>query len=206
VGAIRFFGVDAGWITALVEGAFSIGRTSSAQAANDVAASGAVADAVPDPPASGFMLRSSVVDDWSGIVVTAFDSGEKPLPVVQRRLGPGLLLALMSGTIAAVELHEHPTALHLEIGDGHAVPPRYVTVPAGVKARSADEIKGADPIAVEFRGSRVVQVAALAEALTKAVGDAGANDDASGPRPFTSAELAVQLTKGADGVRFEVGP
>ena len=206
VGAIRFFGVDAQWITALVEGAFSIGRTSSAQAATDLAASGAVADTVPDPPASGFLLRSSVVDDWSGIVVTAFDSDDKPLHVDQRRLGPGLMLALMSGPIASVELHEHPTALHLEIGDGHVVRPRYVTVPAGVHARIADEITGADPIDVEFRGGRVVQVAALADALEAAVDGAGANTDGKDQRPFTSAELALQLTRGADGVRFEVGP
>jgi hypothetical protein len=198
--SMRLFRVDPNWTAALVEGAFSIARASSAQAAHDAAVSGRVA-AAGEPAASGFLLRSTVVDDWPDVRAVAVDGAGDPLDVEVRRLGPGLLLGLADGVLAHVDVLEAPGTLHLDIGRPI---PRYVTVPAGVKARAGDEI-GETPVAVPMRAgphARVVDVAGLADALSVAVGDAGANAG----RVFTAAELALQLTQGAQAVRFEVRP
>jgi hypothetical protein len=204
--SIRFFRVDPNWTTALVEGAFSIARASSAQAANDAAVAGAVAGAMPAPPASGFLLRSIVVDHWSGLQVTASDAARKPLDVVRLdRIGPGLLLCLVDGVIGQVDLHEPPGTLHLDVA---APVPRYVTVPKGVAALPGKQI-GDQAISVPTRVAvgRVVKVDALANSLKTDVESAHANEDATGGRrPFTGAELALQLTAGAQAVRFEAKP
>lgn len=81
--------------------------------------------------------------------------------------------------------------------------PRYVSV-AG---KAGVPIAHAPAVEVKGRGRRVVPVAALASELHAAVKAAQGNLDAKGhERPFTSAELALQLTAGAEAVRFEVAP
>lgn len=101
-GSIRFFQVDGNWIAALLEGAFSIARASRAAAAHDTALAPVVAAAAPTPAASGFLLRSTVVDAWGDLQVTARDKAGKPLGVVRLdRLEPGCCCACSTASSPA---------------------------------------------------------------------------------------------------------
>lgn len=180
--SIRFFRVDPHWTRALVDGAFSLARTSSWQAAHDAAAASALR-AATGPPASGLLLRSPVVDDYAALTVIAHDAAGAPLHATVRPLAPGILLCLFDGVAASVEIHEAPTALHLALAS--------TVAPRGADGGPLD---GADPVATPWRAGRVVAVDTLAGELATA----------SGQAPFTSAELALQLAVQGEAVGYSV--
>jgi hypothetical protein len=109
--SIRFFRLDENWVSALLDGAFSLGRNLTAQASGpsanlDRAVLGPVAAqaraaapvrrragaAAPADPAStprvpwtGFLLRSAVVSDYPGLGVNVYPLGgtpDDPVPVL----------------------------------------------------------------------------------------------------------------------------
>jgi hypothetical protein len=138
---IRFFFVDRNWTDRLVDGALSIGTSSSRHFAQNALAAGAVRAGVdraeprlraqlrnrkPPPQAvedgliSGFLLRSIAVSGWPGIEVAAYaDVGRtQPLDLVRiDRLAPDLLFVLFSGTAvpACVLVREPPETLHFGV-------------------------------------------------------------------------------------------
>ena len=78
--SIRFFRVDPNWITALLEGACSVGRASSAELTHDEALTDAVHAALAvEPMMTGFLLRSAVVEGWPGLEVVGYDVVGNPL-------------------------------------------------------------------------------------------------------------------------------
>jgi hypothetical protein len=146
--SIRFFHLDMNWIEALVDGALSIGRNQAPPAQRSVAAHvdaamrpalqeqaklhaagmraralGVTAPAGQMKVVTGFLLRSSVVREFPGLGVTAYDAvaeGSSLLALLRtERLGPRaeVLLCLVDGLIARVDLHEPPEHLHYGIRD-----------------------------------------------------------------------------------------
>ncbi len=68
--SVRFFKLDSNWITALLDGAYSLGRVLNSDFKNDKANYEAV---VPTPGVmSGFLLRSSVVAGWPHLAVAGY--------------------------------------------------------------------------------------------------------------------------------------
>lgn len=120
--SIRFFYLDENWVQSLLDGALSIGRAVTGNAADpsfahDVAikakvnlratrqasisrslALGLEAQAEEKNQmdvVSGFILRSEVVQGWPGLEVNAYTADGKAMDIVRfERLGPGVLLCL----------------------------------------------------------------------------------------------------------------
>ncbi len=144
--SIRFFYLDSNWVDALVDGAYSIGRnlttnedtvslaldkatmpimkdgTSGASASIRAAALGVESPVVSFATISGFMLRSSLVQDYPGMGVNPYPLGGTPLDPTpnlltilrMERLGPDsdTLICLVEGDMYRVDIHEAPEALH----------------------------------------------------------------------------------------------
>ncbi|MFF0523441.1 hypothetical protein ACFYTC_32460 [Actinomadura nitritigenes] len=112
VESIRFFSLDLRWVGRLVDGAFSIGRLTSADAKLDAART----LAPPHPAVTGALIRSDVVSGYPGLLVDGFDVGGTQLPaVLTRRLTPDLLLCLFAGTLGRLDVHQSPETLHFAV-------------------------------------------------------------------------------------------
>jgi hypothetical protein len=115
--SIRFFMVDENWVDALVDGAFSIGRTATRDAKSESHAMPAV---VTPGWMSGFVIRSSAVATWSRLEVRGFADLERTKPLTTARLellAADLLLCLFDGQLAAVTFTQPAETAHLSVGD-----------------------------------------------------------------------------------------
>jgi len=117
--SIRFVELDHAWSDCLVDGAFGIGRLTGTLSTVDQLQKALLVDAVPTHPAvTGFLLRSSVVPGWPGLLVDAYAAGNGPGPGARLeplrvdRLGSGVLLCLFAGQVATVQVHLRPETLH----------------------------------------------------------------------------------------------
>lgn len=139
VESLRFFYLDAGWLTALIDGALSIGVEGS----RDLELQQAISDtlmaqvaektgkvrasrrnrpdlAVATGPApklrTGLLLRSALVTGWPGLTVQADGGGTALLRL--DRLSDSVLLALFDGAPAKVSIGEPWHGLHFGFEDG----------------------------------------------------------------------------------------
>lgn len=213
--SIRFFSVDLNWINALLEGALSIGRSSSADLTRDAALAEQIYAAVA-PPAivSGVLLRSAVIDGWPGLEVTAYDTAgaEITTPALRfERLAPSVLLYLTAAELSRVDIHEPAEGIHFGADlDGPDKELRYITVPATAPANTVpgDAAKTLTaPMKQRSAGATgVVDIDAFAGQAGQVLSANGANNDPAMPAgqalPFTSAELALQLVEGVQSVTF----
>jgi hypothetical protein len=225
--SIRFFQVDANWLYALVEGATSVGRSSSAVQAHDAAygrmlhtagmkaarlkrgTPSSVNDGDGPPVISGFLLRSAVVSGWPGLEVAAFDSNMGALPLYRMDLiSPSMLLYMVTGSIAYVNIYEPPEGLHFGVEESGGKLLRYVTVPSSKEGVVPGDTIDVAPVTVNYRGPGVLKINALATALSAGLQANDANNDpnTNNPRPFTSAEFAVQMVEGTQSVFFQNQP
>jgi hypothetical protein len=127
--SIRFFAVDLNWIRALVQGAGSIGRASSFDAAHEAALAPALHAAARLPErATGFLLRSAVVDAWPGLEVTAYDGVD---PTTRDQIGAAPVSSALASPLAA-----GAGTLVVETGDGE----RFPDPPFEIAIASTNEI------------------------------------------------------------------
>lgn len=222
VESIRFFQIDRNWVYSLLEGALSVGTSTSSEAAHATVLAGGLHGAAtsacrqiralrasataPLPSLSGFLLRSAVVEGWSGLEVTAWDAQDVELGNVLRmeRLGPSVLLFIVEGLIDHVDIHEPPEGLHFGIDPDGTKAIRYVTVSPNSPpdAHPGTQIEGANAGTVPVReGTRVVRVNDFAGMVAAALKKADANTG-----QFTAAEFALELVEGVQSVRFVNGP
>lgn len=127
--SLRFFTVDPAWVQCLLDGAFSVGRVSTADLARDQShTDGGV---LPTPPVyGGFLLRSQAVSGWPQLGVEGYadavpagtaDPGDYaftggPATLLRMdRLAPDLLLCLFDGDVQTVDVHEHPDVVHFGV-------------------------------------------------------------------------------------------
>lgn len=147
--SIRFFYLDRNWVGSLLDGAFSIGRNlttdDKSHALNqDRAVHGSAMNKVhglkpnvrakifgltagaPDTDViTGFVLRSSLVQEYPSMGVNAYKLGETPddpnpkmMKILRfEQLGPqsDTLLCLLEGDAYRIDIHEAPQALHYGI-------------------------------------------------------------------------------------------
>ncbi|GIH15127.1 hypothetical protein [Rugosimonospora africana] len=116
--SIRFVRVDPVWADCLLDGAFSLGRLTGRLKPVDREQKSTLVDAVPaHPVVSGFLLRSSLVSGWPGLLVDGYDTGPggqiRGVETLRRDLvAPDVLLCLFAGDVVRVEIHQRPEALH----------------------------------------------------------------------------------------------
>lgn len=234
--SIRFFQIDDGWIDALVDGAFSIGRAGASgqtleathaprvrrlarSAAGDKAANRMSIGAAPGAPVSGFVVRSQAVAGWPNLRVNGYrdTKAHDPVGIVRMtRLSEDTMLCLFNDVVAAVYLREPPEQLHHGVegpaggyhttlrsvagGPGDVAPGQQYTA-SPVVAKTPCDPSGTHPWAcVPVRGDgRTIKVSETAAAVeTRLTRDFGQ----SFPQGFTSAEFALELTKGVVEVEF----
>jgi hypothetical protein len=111
--SIRFCQLDQVWVDCLVDGAFSLGRLTGRLKPADRRQQSLLVGAVPaHDTVSGFLLRSSVVSGWPGLIVDGYAGGRSLTALRQDRLSPDVLLCLFAGELARVEIHQQPQTLH----------------------------------------------------------------------------------------------
>jgi len=114
--SIRFVRLDPAWVECLVDGAFSVGRLTGRVRESDRGQSDTLAAHLATHPViTGFLLRSSVVPGWPGLLVDGYprtDGGDKLPRLRFERLGPETLIVLYAGTVARVQVHQAPEAMH----------------------------------------------------------------------------------------------
>lgn len=139
--SLRLFRVDRTWLAALVDGAYSIGRATAAQAGKETDLLASAMDAArsvaatvrpgltgaapptPDPdggggPITGFLLRSGAVAAWPAMEVKGFADAARqtPLPALRlERLTDGILLGLFDGVLAALTFAEPAEGLRFGV-------------------------------------------------------------------------------------------
>ena len=136
VESIRFFYIDPNWILRAIDGALSIGTTSSRdnvfnetfyqevyaavqaaipQVRQTVQGSTALEQITVGATTTGFLFRSAVVSGYPGIeVVPTYQ--QKPVPILRLdRLSNDIMLALFNGVPDHIEIRQPPEGLHFGI-------------------------------------------------------------------------------------------
>jgi len=193
--SLRFFQVDVNWLNCLLDGAFSIGRVTSADIKQDAAARPAN---VPTPgTCSGFLLRSPVVTGWPNLEVEAYSqivpvgddylpTGISPLQCMRfDRLGEDVLLCLFDGEIKTVDIHEHAETIHFGVnaGDDPSNPGGYTKALRNVESGVLGDAK---PVVWKTEAKRTISI-----------GDLIARENAQ-----NSAEFGKTMIQGVEKVRF----
>ncbi|GIP23381.1 hypothetical protein [Paenibacillus sp. J22TS3] len=126
VESLKFFYIDNNWISAMLDGALSIGLESSRHtnfhdltqdlihgAAYEITGRSAAdkartpADGSSSERISGMLLRSAVVSGWPNLVVRAFHTDGSPMKLLRmERLSASVLLCLIDGVPASIQISE----------------------------------------------------------------------------------------------------
>ncbi len=209
--SLRLFRLDPAWLACFTDGAFSVGRVTQAQHEGDAVHLPEVAALTPSE-VTGVLIRSAAIAGWPSLVVEGYDrqlapglhETTDPLPETARRtllrmdrLSPNVLLCLWDGRVDAVQVHQPAEALHFGFHDA----PSGGVDHFSRRLRDADgedlDSVVVDPVPFRPGGARVVDVAALADAVAAALPD--------GAPPMNSATFALQLVEGVPLVRFDFG-
>lgn len=227
--SLRVFHVDSAWVDALVDGAFSIGRSTTGDLAADAVGRAAVADAArlasralrlnPRPATdhaneaqrvTGFVLRSQAVSGWPRIGTQGFADveGSKEIPLLRlARLSGQVLVALFDGVVEMVTLHEPPEQLHsgVELHSGGGFTTTLRTLSGAHPGRQLVTDSHGNPATAVVPARPDGQTLALAAAATSIVDTLNAGYGQAVTR-FTSAEFALQMVKGVARVEFRHEP
>lgn len=198
VNSLRFFHIDINWLECLLDGAFSVGRVTSA----DVDQDGKDRKAGDMPSAktySGFLLRSPVVTGWPNLGVEAYtqavaaSEGYLPQEVLPAkclrfdRVGVDVLLCIFEGEIKTVDIHEHPETIHFGVDTG-SDPTIIANYTKKLRYKNGEPRTPAVKLnwKHKLRDKRTLDIADLAKT-------ADANN---------SAEFGVTMIEGVEKVRF----
>ncbi|MDQ3928064.1 MAG: hypothetical protein M3328_02835 [Chloroflexota bacterium] len=218
--SLRFFNLDFNWTDALVDGAFSIGRSTTGDVTLDARhvervrmLVGARAQALrPNPlrlanyvntsqQITGFMLRSKVVAGWPNLQVNGYLDTEGNNEVPKLRFSPlsnEVMLCLFDGVVQMVAIHEPPEQLHSGV-EGDA--PNYTT--------TLRQVAGANPGAQILGSTASVPPRADQQTLKVNVAQGNILTALTSPpisedvKTFTSAEFALEMVKGVVKVEFQ---
>ena len=215
--SIRFFHLDLNWIDALIDGAFSIGRTTTGDDTVESLHSPMVrmrAKAAlrarrpnlttaidrPDGPITGFVMRSQAITGWPNLRVKAFSDTAakneiKSLGVAT--LSKDVLFCLFGHAVEAVYLRVPPEALHLGVEGAGGT---YTTTLRRLDGDDAGQEYGTDSDKLPVRGDgQTFQVADAATAIKTIL---VTKYNVAFPKGFSSAEFAVEMTKGVVEVEY----
>ena len=229
--SIRFFYIDPGWMKCLLEGACSVGRSSSVDELFDrrlrnnfLREAGEKAGEIRagkkravDWPLTGFLMRSRVVEGWQGLEVTAsgVDGNGNTIdplePLRVDRLGPDILLCIFNGKVTRIEMKQPPEGMHFGASPAGGNVYRKLSLRRLSPAdRAGDQITQKEPggatglpIDVPMRSGiqRVIDMKALAGTMKTILNGAGAIDGTDSGR-FTSAEFGVEMVESPGRVVF----
>ncbi|MDP9840619.1 hypothetical protein J2T09_005407 [Neorhizobium huautlense] len=228
--SIRFFYMDVNWLQRMIEGAMSIGVSSSADSIQILTAIQEIVDRTllstpqvrarmrgkPLPaeaeqvgPITGFLLRSAAVSGWPGMEVTAYAGETTDSAVLQLlrldRLSDTILIALFNGLPKRVDILQPPESLHFGIRPNGAT---FYSFLRGLgygghaPGLQIGSVEAPVSMRTDARYPGVVDITKTAASLKNALKTQNALDTAE---TFTSAEFAVQMVRAAGLQSFEWG-
>jgi len=215
--SIRMFRMDENWIDCLIDGAFSIGRSTTGNGAaalrtpiRDAAVRQRVrrifgaeherAAAESAGVETGFFMRSTVVAGWPSLEVRGYDAAGAELRVIRLdRPATDVLFCLFDGEAAKVSISEPAETLHFGFADG-AKTLKYVDAAGHAPGSPMQGVRVDVPMRDAAR--RVVAVDALAGAIHDAL---VANGGMTPAAEYTTAELALELVQGVEQGDFPIG-
>lgn len=189
--SMRLFGVDPAWMAALLDGALSVGRVTSAHHAADVVPIPQV-QALLSRRVTGVLVRSSVVAGWPKMVVEGFKrtpatphvtAQNVKLPLLRmERLSRDVLLCLFEGEVTSVEMHQPPEAVHFAV--------RLDTDPPSLDLRLGNGRAAGRTLSVPMRpgNRRVIDVGKLVGLFTDTL-----QAQLGLVKAFNSAKFALQM-------------
>jgi hypothetical protein len=226
--SIRFFYLDPGWMKCLLEGACSVGRSSTVDDLLDQYLRNQFLDYAGKKarqvraggqgdlrwPLSGFLLRSLIVEGWQGLEMKAAGvdgQGNRLDPLESLRidrLSPEIMLCIFNGKVTDIEITQPPEGLHFGAsssgGNAYEKLGLRKLFPTDASGESIDQ--SAVPVTdVPMRTGvqRVIDVQSLAKTMqTRLNGVKAIDGTAQGP--FTAAEFGVQMVESPGQAVFTV--
>jgi len=196
VNSLRFFHVDINWLECLLDGAFSVGRVTSADMTHD--GNARKAGNVPASKIySGFLLRSPVVSGWPNLGVEAYSqavpvtddyvpAGISPVKRLRfDRVGEDVLICLFDGEIKTVDIHEHPDTIHFGVDPG-TDPGKIDGYTKALRNKENGALGPAKALPLRKNDKRIL--------IIKDLATAGQSDN--------SADFGVTMIQGVEKVRF----
>lgn len=211
--SIRFFKTDPLWIIALLDGAFSMGRTLASDVLHEIEC---CCDSMPeyDYDVSGILLRSQAVPGWPDLIVSGFDADGGELTLLREaRLGGQVLLCLFSrdverdgvtertGELAYVDISQKPEAVHFGLdridAEEDDTPYEKELRRIDGTGSSADDNPILSITEGHFRSveRRVLDLEALAAGIADTAPGAGG-------AALNSAQFGFEMVEGVEAVRF----
>lgn len=187
VETVRFVAIDQRWVRHLVDGAYSLGRLSQADADADAA------DPLPItfPTRTGALIRSDLVAGYPGLIVEAYSADGAPLDVVRtERLSGTILLYLVDGVLARLDLRQQPGTQHFAVE-----PAGPGTVAKSLRERGTGAAPTVGPLPLGPRGT--LPIANFTTAIAAALGITA---------PLGVADFAAQMIETADRITFSASP
>jgi hypothetical protein len=218
--SLRFFYLDSNWQRRLIDGALSIGLSSSLdslsllvtyedtvlQTLNGTTGVRAQLrgktkriEATGTPGIiTGFLLRSAVVSGWPGMEVSAYaDPGQTALPLLRLdRVTSDIMLGLFNGLPSEVNFLEPPEGLHFGVIPSSSQSTVFLRGLGYGGFAPGIQLQPTASATLVTRSSAagMLDIAASVTALQTALQAKGAWSSGD---PFTSAEFAIQMTRGA---------
>lgn len=219
--SMRFFYIDNNWVDALMDGAFSIGRSTTASMILETPYLTSLRANARNSATqfrkrkrslkgyvnntgtiTGFLLRSAVLKGWPGMEITGYDdaAGTSEINKLRMdRLSEEVLLCIFDGVVQRVSIHEPPEALHSGV---EGIYPDYVTSLRVIQG-GGDPGSGIDGYTAKVTtrsNQQTLQISKAADAIKTVL---NAPPLSEGITDFTAAQFALEMIKGVVKVDFQ---
>ncbi|RPD42787.1 hypothetical protein [Chitinophaga barathri] len=222
--SLRFFELNNSWIDAMMDGAFSVGRSTERERMRDQkhitsifpkarAAScrqrarrphllNAGSDA---KVVTGFLMRSMLVGGWPGLEINAYKDldAKEEIPLIRmERLSSEVMIALFDGRLKCLAVHEPPETLHQGVNGTAAT--GFNTLLRVIKGDNPGQQIGTSTAPIPMRtDNQTIQVKTAAKNILDTL---NAPPISEGITTFTSAEFALEMIRSAVKVEFIYDP
>lgn len=201
---LRFFRVDRAWVDCLLDGALAIGRVTEADWQSDRALRARRSFSLGARDVSGFVMRSSVVSGYPGLLVEAYAKqvedpgsipvGEEVLPQLRMdTLSEDVLIGLFEGEVLTVDFFQKPEGLSFGLDPATTHPPVW-TKNLRLRTGEATELR-IESVPFHDAAKSAVNAARLAELMKAKL---------EWPT-FTAAQFALEMIEGGPRIRFVSG-
>ncbi|MFY0255955.1 hypothetical protein ACDQ55_18595 [Chitinophaga sp. 30R24] len=216
--SLRFFYMDNNWVDALMDGAFSIGRSTTASLlveephfqelsrnARVMATQFRLRKASlknyvnTSKIITGCLLRSAVLKGWPGLEIIGYDSdGGEINKLRMAALSEEVMICIFDGVLAKLSLHEPPEALHSGVEGTY---PDLFTSLRVVQGGGDPGSQIPDLVAtISARpDAQTLQIAQAAGTIKTVLNNPPLNE---GITDFTAAQFALEMIKGVVKVDF----
>jgi hypothetical protein len=225
--SIRFFYIDNNWITALMDGAYSLGSVTEGDLAHDQVYGNVISKhlKLPTPEGqpetvltsggvnhqvlTGFLLRSIAVSGWPNLQIEGFqDSQDNPPLLILRKskISPDILLCIFKGEVDILQISTPAEGIHFGFDDqsGGDVPYTLTFKTMG-SSDPQDNGKRPDPSNPPSPSTQLTidPDTYYRDPITRVVrvstlAQAIQKAISTSTPPFTSAEFGLQMTVGVD--------